>query len=55
MITRSVQIALGLFIAASGSVCLAADARLHPLGAYWIKYSQEGMMQSGEIVQQCRT
>ncbi len=54
MVTRTVQIALGLFIAASSSVSLAADTRLHPLEAYWIKYSQEGMMQSGEIVQQCR-
>jgi hypothetical protein len=54
MIKRTAQTALALFLAASSSASLAADTRLHPLEAYWIKYSQERMMKSGEIVQQCR-
>ena len=54
MIARTVQMMLALLATAAGSLCLAADIHLHPLEAYWIKYTQEGMMQNGEIIQQCR-
>jgi hypothetical protein len=32
---------------------IAEDVRLHPLEAYWVRYTLEGMMQ-GEVLEQCR-
>jgi hypothetical protein len=31
----------------------AADVRMHPLEAYWVKYNYQGMME-GEVIEQCR-